>query len=80
MKKRKTCAIVCYCDMPGTDGFEFLKALGDSDNYILFGGFTITEDKQTALKAFKLGANGSLERMMNLKRFFQFENFAYKIP
>jgi len=57
MKKKKPDAIVCDIQMPLTDGFEFLKALRESDNNIPFIVFTITEDKETALKAFKLGAN-----------------------
>ncbi|MHC3129584.1 MAG: response regulator [Candidatus Bathyarchaeota archaeon] len=43
--------------MPLTDGFEFLKALRNSDDNVPFIVFTVTEDKETALKAFKLGAN-----------------------
>ena len=44
--------------MPTTDGFEFLKSLRDSGNDVPFIVFTVTEDKETALKAFRLGANG----------------------
>ena len=58
MKKKKPDAIVCDIRMPLTDGFEFLKALRESDNNIPFIVFTVAEDKETALRAFKLGANG----------------------
>jgi len=58
MKKKKPDAIICDIQMPLTNGFEFLKALRESDNNIPFIVFTVTEDKEKALKAFKLGANG----------------------
>jgi DNA-binding NarL/FixJ family response regulator len=51
-------AIVCDIQMPMTNGFEFQKALRDNGNDIPFIVFTATEDKETALKAFRLGANG----------------------
>ena len=57
MKKKKPDAIICDIHMPLTDGFEFLKALRDSKYNVPFIVFTVTEDKETALKAFKLGAN-----------------------
>ena len=58
MKKNKPDAIVCDIRMPLKDGFEFLKALRDSEYDVPFIVFTVAEDKETALKAFKLGANG----------------------
>lgn len=58
MKKKKPDAIVCDIQMPLTDGFEFLKALRESGNNVPFIVFTVAEDKETALRAFKLGANG----------------------
>jgi len=58
MKKKKPDAIVCDVRMPSTDGFEFLKALRDSKYNVPFIVFTVAEDKETALKAFNLGANG----------------------
>ena len=58
-------AIVCDIQMPVTDGFEFLKALRDSGNTIPFIVFTVTEDKETALKAFNLGANGFVGKYGN---------------
>jgi len=58
MKKKKPDAIICDIRMPFTDGFEFLKALRESNNNVPFIVFTVTEDKETALKAFNLGANG----------------------
>jgi CheY-like chemotaxis protein len=51
-------AIICDIQMPVTDGFEFLKTLRNSGNTIPFIVFTVTEDPETALKAFRLGANG----------------------
>ena len=58
MKKKKPDAIICDIQMPLTDGFEFLKALRDSDCNVPFIVFTVAEDKETALRAFNLGANG----------------------
>jgi len=58
MRKKKPDAIVCDIQMPLTDGFEFLKALRESEYNVPFIVFTVTEDKETALKAFNLGANG----------------------
>jgi DNA-binding NarL/FixJ family response regulator len=58
MKKKKPDAIICDIQMPLTDGFEFLKALRESGNNVPFIVFTVAEDKETALRAFKLGANG----------------------
>jgi len=58
MREKKPDAIVCDYRMPVTDGFEFLKSLRDNGNNIPFIVFTLTDDKETALKAFKLGANG----------------------
>jgi CheY-like chemotaxis protein len=58
MKKKKPDAIVCDIQMPLIDGFEFLRALRDSGYNVPFIVFTVAEDKETALKAFNLGANG----------------------
>ena len=58
MRKKKPDAIICDIQMPLTDGFEFLKMLRENDNDIPFIVFTVTEDKETVLKAFNLGANG----------------------
>jgi DNA-binding NarL/FixJ family response regulator len=58
MKKKKPDAIVCDIRMPLTDGLEFLKALRDSNYNVPFIVFTVAEDKETALRAFSLGANG----------------------
>ncbi len=58
MTKNNPDAIVCDIQMPITDGFEFLKTLRENGNNVPFIVFTVTEDKQKALKAFNLGANG----------------------
>ena len=58
MTKNNPDAIVCDIQMPMTDGFEFLKTLRENGNNVPFIVFTVTEDKQIALKAFNLGANG----------------------
>lgn len=50
--------IVCDIKMPVINGFDFLKKLRCDDNKIPFIVFTMTDDKQTVLKAFSLGANG----------------------
>jgi DNA-binding NtrC family response regulator len=57
MRQKKPDAIICDIQMPLADGFEFLKTLRDSEYDFPFIVFTVTEDKETALKAFKLGAN-----------------------
>lgn len=58
MTKNKIDIIVCDIQMPVTDGFEFLKSLRESGNKVPFIVFTVTENRETALKAFSLGANG----------------------
>jgi DNA-binding NtrC family response regulator len=58
MVQKEYDSIVCDDQIPITDGFEFLKSLRDNGNEIPFIVFTVTEDKETALKAFRLGANG----------------------
>lgn len=58
MIQKDYAAIICDIQMPMTNGFEFLKKLRDNGNTIPFIVFTVTEDKETALKAFRLGANG----------------------
>ena len=58
MTKKMPDAIICDINMPGTNGFEFLKALRESGNNTPFIVFTVTEDKEKALKAFNAGANG----------------------
>lgn len=58
MTKKKIAVIVCDIQMPVTDGFEFLKSLRERGNKVPFIVFTVTENKETALKAFSLGANG----------------------
>ena len=65
MKNNKPDAIICDIQMPLKDGFEFLKALRDSEHDVPFIVFTVTEDKETALKAFKLGANGFVGKAGN---------------
>jgi len=70
MRKKKPDAIVCDIRMPLTDGFEFLKALRDSEYNVPFIVFTVAEDKETALRAFKLGANGFVGKSGDPEVFF----------
>ena len=58
MAKKKPDVIVCDIQMPITNGFEFLKNLRDSSSSIPFIVFTVTDEKEVALQAFRLGANG----------------------
>ena len=58
MNKTKTDVIVCDIQMPVTSGLEFLKMLRKENNKIPFIVFTVTDDKETALTAFNLGASG----------------------
>jgi CheY-like chemotaxis protein len=58
MTKNNPDTIVYDIQMPITDGLEFLKTLRENGNNVPFIVFTVTEDKQKALKAFNLGANG----------------------
>jgi DNA-binding NtrC family response regulator len=70
MKKKKPDAIVCDIRMPFTDGFEFLKALRDSEYNVPFIVFTVAEDKETALRAFKLGASAFVGKSGDPKAVF----------
>jgi DNA-binding NarL/FixJ family response regulator len=56
--KKKPDVVVCDINLPGTNGLEFLKMLREGGNSIPFIVFTVTEEKEIALKAFNLGANG----------------------
>lgn len=58
MTQKEPDVIVCDIHMPVQDGFTFLKTLRESNNSIPFIVFTVTEDKEKALRAFTLGANG----------------------
>ena len=70
MNQEKPDAIVCDIQMPHTNGFEFLKKLRESNNTIPFIVFTVTDDKQAALKAFNLGANGFVGKYGNPETVF----------
>jgi len=65
MTQKETDVIVCDIQMPVKDGFEFLKTLRESGNKVPFIVFTVTENKETALKAFSLGANGFVGKYGN---------------
>ena len=58
MTQKEADVIVCDIQIPVTEGVEFLKTLRESGNKVPFIVFTVTENKETALKAFSLGANG----------------------
>ena len=58
MSQEEYVAIVCDIQMPVMDGFEFLRSIRDRGNDIPFIVFTVTDNKETALKAFRCGANG----------------------
>ena len=58
MSQKNYVAIVCDIQMPVMDGFEFLRSLREKGNDIPFIVFTVTDDKATALRAFRFGANG----------------------
>jgi CheY-like chemotaxis protein len=58
MEQTDYVAIVCDIQMPVMDGFEFLRSLRANGNEIPFIVFTVTDDKATALRAFRFGANG----------------------
>ena len=58
MENKKPDVIVCDIQMPITNGFEFLKNLRNSNSSIPFIVFTVTDEKELALQAFRLGANG----------------------
>jgi len=70
MTKNNPDAIVCDIQMPITDGLEFLKTLRENGNNVPFIVFTVTEDKQKALKAFNLGANGFVGKSGDPKTVF----------
>ena len=50
--------IVCDVNMPMKNGFELLMTIRKNNNNVPFIVFTITEDKETVIKAFSLGASG----------------------
>jgi two-component system response regulator HydG len=58
IKTKRPDAIICDIQMPVADGFEFLRTLRKTGNGIPFIVFTVAHDKETAIKAFSLGANG----------------------
>ncbi len=58
LPKKEIDVIVSDVRMPITDGLEFLKTLRQNNNNTPFILFTVSEDKQEALNAFSLGANG----------------------
>jgi DNA-binding NarL/FixJ family response regulator len=58
MTEKEIDIVVCDIQMPVMDGFTFLKMLRESGNNVPFIVFTVTENKETALRAFSLGANG----------------------
>lgn len=70
MESSKYDVIVCDVQMPLMDGFEFLKALRKSGNTIPFIVFTVTDDTETALRAFSLGANGFVGKSGNPEEVF----------
>ena len=70
MTKNNPDAIVCDIQMPMTDSLEFLKTLRENGNNVPFIVFTVTEDKQKALKAFNLGANGFVGKSGDPKTVF----------
>jgi CheY-like chemotaxis protein len=58
LPKKEIDVIISDIHMPVTDGLEFLRILRQNKDNTPFIVFTVTEDKQKALKAFQLGANG----------------------
>ena len=71
LKQTEIDVIVCDIQMPEKDGFEFLKMLRKENNKIPFIVFTVTDDKETALKAFNLGANGFVGKYGDPKTIFE---------
>jgi DNA-binding NarL/FixJ family response regulator len=62
MKKKRTDVIVCDIQKPSTSGFELLKKLRESGDTTPFIVFTLTDNKELAIQAFQLGANGFIGR------------------
>ena len=58
LPKKEIDVIISDIHMPIVDGLEFLRILRERNNNTPFILFTVTEDKQKALKAFSLGACG----------------------
>lgn len=56
--KKETDIIICDIEMPIKNGLQFLKTLRERNNNTPFIVFTVTKDKEIALQAFTLGANG----------------------
>lgn len=57
LSKKKFDIILCDIQMPEKDGFKFLTELRMSGNSIPFIVFTVTDNKETVVKALQLGAN-----------------------
>ena len=58
MKQNRPDAIICDLQMPVKDGFDLLKMLRENDDEIPFIIFSVAEEKDKALRAFRLGADG----------------------
>lgn len=65
LTKNKFDVILSDLQMPIIDGLEFLKKLREKNNNTPFILFTVTEDKEKALKAFNLGASGFIGKTGN---------------
>ena len=50
--------IICDIPLPSENGLELLKALGEIRNLIPFIVFTLTAEKENAIKAYEWGASG----------------------
>lgn len=61
-KTNRPDAIICDLQMPVKDGLDFLKTLRNDDDNIPFILFTVVEDKDKAVSAFRWGANGFVRK------------------
>lgn len=65
LPKKEIDVIISDIHMPVTDGLEFLETLRQNNIKTPVILFTVTEDKQKALKAFRLGAKGFIGKSGN---------------
>ncbi len=62
MERTKFDVVVCDFDKPLTNAFDFLKKLRDKGDETPFILFMVNNERELAIKALSLGANGFVEK------------------
>ena len=71
--------ILLDINMPGLDGFEFLRHIRKNDNKVKIVMVTGNEDKGSMNKALKLGADGYVTKPLELKELYRIVSGYLKI-